>query len=96
MVSATRFTDRIAVWPEVEEEIMDYDFCTQDGARRLKQRIEEYWRERGYNVEVRLVEAGFMPAMRSARTDVRSDMTNGMPKRRDEVEFEQDDRMALA
>jgi hypothetical protein len=34
--------------------------------------------------------------MRSARTDVRSDMTNGMPKRRDEVEFEQDDRRALA
>ena len=26
---------------------MDHDFCNADGARRLKQRIEEYWRERG-------------------------------------------------
>lgn len=75
---------------------MDHDFCNQDGARRLKQRIEEYWRDRGYAVEVRLVDAGFMPAMRSARTDVRSDMMNGMPKRREDVDFEDKARMALA
>jgi hypothetical protein len=61
---------------------MDHDFCNVDGARRLKQRIEEYWRERGYNVEVKLVEAGFVAAMRSARTDVRSDMVNGLPTRK--------------
>jgi hypothetical protein len=61
---------------------MDHDFCNQDGARRLKQRIEEYWRERGYKVDVKLVEAGFVAAMRSARTDVRSDMVNGMPTRK--------------
>jgi hypothetical protein len=34
---------------------------------------------------VKLIEAGFTPAMRSARTDVRSDMVNGMPKRRPEL-----------
>ena len=28
---------------------MDHDFCNVDGAKRLKQRIEEFWRERGYN-----------------------------------------------
>jgi hypothetical protein len=61
---------------------MDYDFCNADGARRLKQRIEEYWRERGYSVDVKLIEAGFVAAMRSARTDVRSDMVNGMPTKR--------------
>ncbi|HVY83872.1 MAG TPA: hypothetical protein VG943_01970 [Caulobacterales bacterium] len=61
---------------------MDHDFCNADGARRLKQRIEEYWRERGYAVDVKLVEAGFVPAMRSARTDVRSDMVNGFPARK--------------
>lgn len=61
---------------------MDHDFCNVDGARRLKQRIEEYWRERGYTVEVKLVEAGFVAAMRSARTDVRSDMVNGFPTKR--------------
>lgn len=60
---------------------MDSDFCTTDGARRIKQKIEEYWRDRGYDVVVKLVDAGFMPAMRSARTDVRSDMVNGMPRR---------------
>ena len=62
---------------------MDHDFCNVDGARRLKQRIEEYWRERGYTVDVKLIEAGFVAAMRSARTDVRSDMVNGMPMRKD-------------
>jgi len=61
---------------------MDQDFCSTDGARRLKQRIEEYWRERGYTVDVKLIDAGFVAAMRSARTDVRSDMVNGLPARR--------------
>lgn len=64
---------------------MDYDFCNVDGAKRLKQRIEEYWRERGYNVDVKLIEAGFVAAMRSARTDVRSDMVNGFPTRREDA-----------
>ena len=60
---------------------MDHDFCSTDGARRLKHRIEEYWRERGFDVDIHLVEAGFVAAMRSARTDVRSDMVNGFPAR---------------
>lgn len=65
---------------------MDHDFCTTDGARRLKQRIEEYWRERGYEVDVKLIDAGFVAAMRSARTDVRSNMVNGLPTRRPDGE----------
>ncbi|HRO03899.1 MAG TPA: hypothetical protein PLS69_09890 [Terricaulis sp.] len=65
---------------------MDHDFCNVDGARRLKQRIEEYWRERGYTVDVKLIEAGFVAAMRSARTDVRSDMVNGMPTKKEDEE----------
>ena len=56
------------------------DFCTREGALRLKERIESYWKERGYDVSIELQEAGFMPAMRSARTDVRSNMVNGMPR----------------
>lgn len=63
---------------------MDHDFCNTDGARRLKQRIEEYWRDRGFKVDVKLIEAGFVAAMRSARTDVRSDMVNGFPVRRED------------
>jgi hypothetical protein len=57
------------------------DWCTIEGADRLKRRIVEYWSERGYNVDIKLVDAGFMPAMRSARCDLRSDMVNGMPRR---------------
>ena len=55
------------------------DHCTKDGASRLKAMIESYWRRKGFDVEVELVEEGFVPAMRSGRTDVRSNMINGMP-----------------
>ena len=58
------------------------DWCNTDGARRLKEKIAEYWSERGYEVDIDLVDAGFVPAMRSARTDVRSNMINGMPRRK--------------
>lgn len=61
---------------------MEGDFCTSEGARRLKAKIQEYWRDRGYDVTVDLVDEGFVPAMRSGRTDVRSDMINGLPRRR--------------
>jgi hypothetical protein len=61
--------------------MMDNDFCTTEGARRLKMRIEEYWRDRGYAVDIKLVDSPFVAAMRSARTDVRSDMVNGFPRR---------------
>ena len=61
---------------------MTGDFCTEDGARKLKNKIEEYWRNRGFEVNIDLVDAGFVPAMRSARTDVRSNMVNGMPQAR--------------
>lgn len=56
------------------------DPCTMEGALRLKQKIEEYWAARGATVNARPVEAGFVPAMRSARVDVRSDMLSGWPK----------------
>ena len=58
------------------------DWCDEDGAKRLQEKINAYWAERGYDVDVGLIDAGFVPAMRSARTDVRSNMVNGMPMRR--------------
>jgi len=61
---------------------MTGDFCNAEGARDLKKRIEAYWCDKGYDVHVDLVDGTFMAAMRSARTDVRSDMLNGMPQRR--------------
>ena len=61
---------------------MNSDFCDNDGARKLKAKIEEYWTNRGFDVSINLIDAGFVPAMRSARTDVRSNMVNGMPPRK--------------
>lgn len=61
---------------------MNSDFCDNDGARKLKLKIEEYWTNRGFDVSINLIDAGFVPAMRSARTDVRSNMVNGMPPRK--------------
>jgi hypothetical protein len=55
------------------------DYCGRDGAFRLKLKIEAYWRERGHIVHITLREAGFHPAIRANRYDVRSDMFNGRP-----------------
>ena len=61
---------------------MDYrpnEFCDADGAGRLKQRIEEFWRARGFAVSVEFIEGRLSAAVRSAHTDVRSDMLDGLP-----------------
>ena len=60
---------------------MKGDYCTREGAERLKEQIEAYWAERGHTVKVNLVQAGFLASMRSARTDVRSNLVNGVPTR---------------
>jgi len=57
------------------------DHCTDAGAARLAQRIKEYWRKKGFEIDVDMRPEGFVSTMRSARTDVRSDMVNGMPRR---------------
>jgi hypothetical protein len=57
--------------PELSDEL---------GAQRLKAKIEAYWAERGYSVQLRIEPKGFTPQMRAARYDVRSDMQNGFPR----------------
>ncbi|MCR6644660.1 MAG: hypothetical protein NVV62_09135 [Terricaulis sp.] len=61
------------------------DYTDQAGAKELKTRIEAFWRERGYDVQVMLVDAPFAAALRAARVDVRSEMVNGLPRRRAEA-----------
>lgn len=56
------------------------NFTDRTGARVLKERIEAYWRERGFEIQVNLVEAPFSPAIRAARVDIRSELINGLPK----------------
>lgn len=59
------------------------DYCSNEGAVRLQAMIREYWKKQGFDVEVKLVQEGFVSTMRSSRFDVRSDMVNGMPRRPD-------------
>ncbi|MEL7487477.1 MAG: phosphoglycolate phosphatase [Pseudomonadota bacterium] len=63
------------------------DLCTEDGAQRLATRIKDFWRKRGYDVSFETHREGFISTMRSARTDLRSDMVNGMPSRLAEAEL---------
>lgn len=56
------------------------DYVDRDGAAKIKATIEAYWAARGHVVQVVLVNAGFHPAIRCARYDVRSDLVNGLPK----------------
>ncbi len=62
------------------------DMCDRDGASRLAAKIEEFWRKRGFDVSIEMKDEGFVSTMRSARTDVRSDMINGMPIRLNQAE----------
>ncbi len=57
------------------------EFCSRDGASHLAVKIQDFWRKRGFDVSVEMRSEGFVSTMRSARTDVRSDMINGMPRR---------------
>ncbi|WP_306252933.1 hypothetical protein [Parvularcula sp. IMCC14364] len=57
------------------------DYCNKDGATRLRNTIVEFWKKKGFDVDIELVNEGFVSTMRSARTDLRSDMINGMPQR---------------
>ena len=55
------------------------DWCGRDGAYALKEKIESYWKARGFSVQIIMQPAGFLPSMRSARMDIRSTMRNGLP-----------------
>ena len=57
------------------------DLCDRDGAGRLAAKIQDFWRKRGFEVDVEMHDEGFVSTMRSSRTDVRSNMINGMPTR---------------
>jgi len=57
------------------------DLCNKDGANRLAVKIQDFWRKKGFDVSVETCDEGFVSTMRSARTDLRSDMVNGMPTR---------------
>lgn len=59
---------------------VDADWTNPSGAAQLKARIEDYWRERGYEIAVTLVDGPFNAALRASRVDVRSELINGLPR----------------
>jgi hypothetical protein len=56
------------------------DNCSKDGAQRIAQMIEDYWKAKGVDVSTRFAHMSFKPSMRSASVHVRSDMVNGLPR----------------
>ena len=61
------------------------DYSSQDGAQKIADAVASYWFMRGYEIEAEAVP--YDPAAeavvildRHARTDVRSDMVNGLPR----------------
>lgn len=50
------------------------------GAKTIKERIEEFWNERGYTVCVRIELGDFHPSARSRTFVVRSDLVDGWPR----------------
>lgn len=62
---------------------MPRDLCDKKGAEWIRDRIDEYWNERGYlSPQFELRQQEFHPAVRSSRYDVRSDIKNGFPQKK--------------
>jgi len=70
--------EAFALTPPLDDHLRDAS--SKDGALRLKGKIENYWRDRGFPVCVTVHHVGFLASMRSARSDLRSDMRNGFPQ----------------
>jgi hypothetical protein len=56
------------------------NYTDRAGAEKLKARIEAYWRERGYEIQITLAPAAFTPALRASRFDIRSELLDGLPR----------------
>lgn len=65
-----------------DAELYPNDLCTEAGARRLVTRIESYWARRGFKVRVSVIESDRVEGEKSGRFDLRSEMLNGLPRRR--------------
>jgi|CXWL01.1.fsa_nt_gi hypothetical protein len=77
MAPALAFQSQIGVLSQAGE---GADWTCATGAAAIKSKIEAYWRDRGYEVQVMLVDGPFSPALRASRVDVRSELINGLPR----------------
>ncbi len=58
------------------------DHLSQHGARMLAERIEKYWEERGGLVRAAVISLGKFTSCNHTFFAVRSNMLNGVPRRR--------------
>ena len=54
-------------------------FETENGARALLKRIQDYWAARGYTVEGHVFAAGYSERLRSTVYEVHTNLVNGLP-----------------
>lgn len=69
-------------WEAERGRLTPGNFTDRAGAAELKARIEAYWAKRGFDVQVMLIEQPFVAALRTGRYDVRSEMVDGLPRRK--------------
>ena len=60
-------------------------FETEHGARALLKRIQDYWAERGYEVEGHVFAAGYSERLRSTVYEVQTNLVNGLPSKRKNI-----------
>lgn len=58
------------------------DLSSAAGAAHLCERINAYWRERGFDPNARPVRLPYRPAMRSTSFAIKSDLVAGQPPRK--------------
>jgi hypothetical protein len=62
------------------EQLYGEDSFSDEGAYKLKCKIERYWKKRGHDVKCTVHHGAFIPAIREAHLYIRSDMINGLPR----------------
>ena len=55
------------------------EWCSDPAASELRNKIEAYWRKRGFAIQTEAVDAEYVDTCRTARVDIRSNLINGLP-----------------
>jgi hypothetical protein len=64
---------------KAKEDQLRRNLLDRQGAEYLARKIERYWADQGYAVDVKIKRAGFDDAARGCRYDVRSNLKNALP-----------------
>jgi hypothetical protein len=70
----------LGLWSRPTELPDGPDCSSLDGARRLAEKINAIWAEKGVTANARPIMEGFNPAMRQHFYSIKSDLRNGLPR----------------